>query len=269
MTKEKSKNDLIVIIGGGPAGFGAALAFNNNNYENVVVLEGRPDMNFDVRNSYPVGINVRGQNSIKSLFGSVDKHPDFEKFGLRVDQWKICVGPSINVANFDSGLVYGTSRSDVTVLLYEEVQRRGNEKIKVLFGHKAKHVDLKSRTLLCETENGQEVTFNPKCLIIADGYKSRVRDILAESDKSLKVQKWPWTLSFRVLCSDYYPKTDLNPYIHYIQNQIYTSRFLDGRWTTVVAMKEDSPEFLRSDNPSDENVAELKAHLKKLAPQTI
>jgi len=139
----------------------------------------------------------------------------------------------------------------------------------VLFGHKATSVDLNSKTLVCEGENGQKVTFNPKCLIIADGYRSRVRDILAESDKNLKVQKWPWTLSFRVLCSDYNPKTDLNPYIHYIQNQIYTSRFLDGRWTTVIAMKEDSPEFLKSDNPSDENVANLKAHLKKLDPKTL
>jgi hypothetical protein len=79
------------------------LAFNNNNYKNIVVIEGRSDMNFDQENSYPVGVNVRGQNAIKNLFGLSNNHSDVSGLGLRVDQWKILVGPGINVANFDSG----------------------------------------------------------------------------------------------------------------------------------------------------------------------
>ena len=31
-----NKSDLILISGGGPAGFGAALAFSNNNYKNII-----------------------------------------------------------------------------------------------------------------------------------------------------------------------------------------------------------------------------------------
>lgn len=56
--------------------------------------------------------------------------------GLRVDRWRIFAGPGINLANFDSGLVLGTSRADVIHLLYDETQRRSGQ-IKVMFGCKA------------------------------------------------------------------------------------------------------------------------------------
>ncbi len=161
---ENKKDDLILIVGGGPAGLAAALAFNNNNFTNIIVLEGRADMNFDPENSYPVGVNVRGQNAIKNLFND-SVHSDVSTMGLRVDQWKILVGPGINVANFDSGLVVGTSRAGVTHLLYDETQRR-NGSIKVLFGHKAKDVDLEKRLLKCTTSTGEEKEFRPVCLII-------------------------------------------------------------------------------------------------------
>ena len=260
------KNELILIVGGGPAGLAAALAFDNNNYKNIVVLEGRADMNFDVENSYPVGVNFRGQTAIKNLFGSSTENSDVSNLGLRVDQWKILVGPGINVANFESGLVVGTSRAGVTNLLYDETQRRGT--IKVLFGHRAMEADLKSKTVKCTANNGEEKIFNPVCLIIADGYKSKVRDSLEKIDQSLRIQRWPWNTSFRVLTSEINPKTDLDPYIHYIQNQIYISRFLNGKWTAAISIKENSPAFLLSNEATEENINELEKYVKKVAPIT-
>lgn len=65
----QNKDKKILIIGAGPAGLGAALAFRNNNYKNITVLEAREDMNFDITNSYPIGVNIRGQKSISKLFG--------------------------------------------------------------------------------------------------------------------------------------------------------------------------------------------------------
>jgi kynurenine 3-monooxygenase len=185
-----NENDLILISGGGPAGFGAALAFSNNQYKNIIVLESRPDMNFDEENSYPVGINVRGRNAVKNLYANSSAQLNWDSLGLKVDQWKIIVGPGINVANFDSGLVYGTSRAGVTQLVYDETQRRNS--IQVLFGHKTKSIDLKSKSVTCETNTGQTKVYKPACLVVADGYRSRIRDSLAESHKALKVQQWPW-----------------------------------------------------------------------------
>ena len=261
------KNELILIVGGGPAGLAAALAFDNNNYKNIVVLEGRTDMNFDVENSYPVGVNVRGQTAIKTLFGSSNENSDVSNLGLRVDQWKILVGPGINVANFESGLVVGTSRAGVTNLLYDETQRRGT--IKVLFGHRAMEADLKAKTVKCAANTGEEKIFKPVCLIIADGYKSKVRDSIEKSDQqSLQIQRWPWNISFRVLTSEINPKTELNPYIHYIQNQIYISKFLNGKWTAAISIKENSPAFLLSNEATEENMNELEKYVKKVAPIT-
>lgn len=261
-------NDLILIVGGGPAGYGSALAFHNNGYKNIVVLENRQDLNFDLENSYPVGLNVRGKNSIKYLFKNSELASDLDKLGLRVDDWKITVGPGLNVANFQSGLVFGTSRAEVTHILYRETQLRNGD-IKVMFGHKAKTCDLEKREILCESKSGEEKIFRPKCVVAADGYRSKIRDSLADQDKTLKVHQWPWLLKFRVLLSDVEPKTDLNPHTHYIQNQIYTSKFLNGRWSASISIKEDSPEFLSSTNASSSNVEELRKYLKKMFPKCL
>ena len=257
------KNGLILIVGGGPAGLAAALAFDNNNYKNIVVLESRKDMVFDVENSYPVGVNVRGKNAIKNLFSNSTENPDVSNLGLRVDLWKILVGPGINVANFESGLVVGTSRAEVTLLLYNETQRR--KTIQVFFGHKAYSFDLKARLVKCSSNTGEEKYFQPICLILSDGYKSKIRDQL-EKEGLVEIQRWPWTSSFRVLTSESDPETNLDPYIHYIQNGIYVSRFLNGKWTAVVNINKKTPEFLASTDPSDTNIAELEKYVKKVAP---
>ena len=175
MTEQtKSNNDeLILIVGGGPAGLGAALAFDNNNYKNIVVLEGRPDLKFDEENSYPVGVNVRGNNALTKLFAP--KEINIQSMGLRVDQWKIFVGPGINVATFDSGLVTGTSRAGVNTILYEEAQRRG---IQVLFGHKARAVDLNARTVQCEIGMNSKNKRTLNSLNFGQGY---IRNFLIEA----------------------------------------------------------------------------------------
>lgn len=261
-------NDLILIVGGGPAGYGSALAFHNNGYKNIVVLEGRPDMNFDLENSYPVGLNVRGKKSIKYLFQNSDLATELDNLGLRVDEWKIIVGPNINVANFQSGLVFGTSRAEVTQILYQETQRRNGD-IKILFDHKAKSCDMNKREVLCVNKSREEIIFKPKCLVAADGYRSKIRESLASQDSSLKVQQWPWLLKFRILLSDVEPKTDLNPHIHYIQNQIYTSKFANGRWSAAISIKDNAADFLSSTDSCDSNVEALRQYLKKMFPKCL
>lgn len=253
----------ILIIGAGPAGLGAALAYHNSGFKDIIVIEGRNDLNFNLDDSYPIGLNVRGQNSLKKLFNNSPKTPSNDEIGLRIDQMKIIVGPGINVANFDSGLLIGSTRNGITIMLYEEVLRRGG--IKVNFGQKAVDVDLKRRTIKCISPNGIQ-EYHPKCVIIADGFKSKVRDSLVEQDTSLRVQQWPWKMSFRVLFSDKEPKTDLNPYIHYIHNRTYYAKLTDGRWTVCMSISEETPKFISSDNDSEENVNELHKYLKKLAP---
>jgi hypothetical protein len=104
LTEESSssgKNELVLIVGAGPAGLMAALAFHNSEYTNILIVESRPNFDFDLENSYPIGVNKRGENAIAGVLGN---QPDIEKLGLLVDSWKIIVGPGINVANVESGL---------------------------------------------------------------------------------------------------------------------------------------------------------------------
>jgi kynurenine 3-monooxygenase len=262
------KNGLILIVGGGPAGFGAALAFHNNKYTNIVVLEGRADLNFDVQESYPIGLNVRGQTSINKLVGDEINYNDTSRFGLIVNSWKVIVGPGINVATIDSGLSFGSSRAGVTQLLYSEVEKRGSH-IKVLFDHKAIDVDVKRHTLTCQTSTGEKKEFQPVCLVIADGYRSRVRDRLAEQDNSLHVQQWPWPYGFRALFSEIDPPTELDAYTHYVYNSIYLAKFLNGKWGVVLSLRDNAPEFLFSEESNEENVRKLKKFLKDYCPPAL
>lgn len=73
--------------------------------------------------------------------------------------------------------------------------------------------------------------------------------------------------SFRVLASSNDVTTTLDPAIHYIENRIYISKFLNGKWTAVLSIQENSPQFLRSDNASDENINDLMKYVKKYSHQ--
>ena len=156
------------------------------------------------------------------------------------------------------------------MLLYEKVQQLAS--IRILLGHKAKSVDLGQKTLTCEnTVNGEEKMFQPVCLVLADGYKSKARDLLAQQlpDKSLRIQQWPWNVSFRVLVSEPDVKTDLDPGIHYIYNEVYVAKFRDGRWTAVIGIRDNAPTFLSSYDAGSANVEALKNYLKKICPPAL
>jgi 2-polyprenyl-6-methoxyphenol hydroxylase-like FAD-dependent oxidoreductase len=60
--------------------------------------------------------------------------------------------------------------------------------------------------------------------------------------------------------------TNLNPAIHYMENSTYISRFLNGKWTAVLNIKDNSPQLLKSENASDENVDELMKYVKSQSP---
>jgi len=71
------------------------------------------------------------------------------------------------------------------------------------------------------------------------------------------------------LISDHNVKTQLDPAIHYIHNKTYLSKFLNGRWTAVLAIQSDSPPFLTSNEPSTQNVDDLIKYIKKMTPPAV
>eukprot|EP00759_Apiculatamorpha_spiralis_P014594 PhF_6_TR21180/c0_g1_i1/m.30530 len=112
----------IVVVGAGPAGLGAALAAYHNGHRNVHVYELRSSLVTNPDESYPIGLNLRGQQCLRKLCPATLRDEDIATLGLQVNSWKILVGPMINVANVFSGKVRGTTRADVVDLLLKEVK---------------------------------------------------------------------------------------------------------------------------------------------------
>jgi kynurenine 3-monooxygenase len=63
---EAPRKTNIAVIGGGPVGFAAAIALAKQGYE-VAVYEGRDEIPMNNDNSYPIGVNQRGQDALRRL----------------------------------------------------------------------------------------------------------------------------------------------------------------------------------------------------------
>eukprot|EP00906_Rhabdomonas_costata_P020097 RCo029211 len=257
----------VCIVGAGPAGLGAALAFHQTGHTDVHVFDSREVLETDPEETYPIGLNVRGQHCLLQLCGE-----DFitasqvRAMGLPVQRWKICVG-KLNVANVYSGKVLGMTRMDVVQTLLRCVQDRHAATLH--YAHKAVGVDPKAKTVTFTTDSGKPFTVEADRLIIADGYRSKLRDDLArEHPSELSVSQWTWNNWFRVMWTAPNPTTELDPGIHYIfSGGLYVAKLPSGRWTISTCHREGSAEteFMLSDEPTRENVAKLKAYISKLA----
>ena len=265
------KDELICIVGAGPAGLGAAMAFHKAGFTNVHVYERAQSLKQSAEESYPIGINTRGVSALRKLI-DVSEERVFN-LGLIVNSWDIFVGKwQWRVARFESGKVIGTTRSAVIDLLLEEVKCRNAAVIH--YGHEAKSVDLSSKTVLFSTalsNSESEVLVKPYRLVVADGYRSRIRDQLAAQCSSLKVKQWPWNTNFRVLLSDQDDESNsLDPNIHHIVNGIYIARTPDRRWVAVPSCRTGDPStsFLMDKEGSEANCEKLKSFLSRNAPMT-
>lgn len=260
----------------------AALAFHNCGFKDIHVYESRPESAVRYQSpeeSYPIGVNMRGLTSLRELISGNKESGDtldVSKLGSLVSSWQIFVTKrEWQVAKFDSGAVYGTTRSTVVQILIEEIKKREPD-ITVHYEHSCEDVDAASKTVTLQQkevrDEGEMGAVKVQCdyLVVADGHRSRSRDSLAKQSK-LVVQQWPWNMTFRVLLSDNSDNENskkLEADVHYIVNRIYLATIPDGRWVAVTSCKSGSvkDQFLLSKDPSDENVRRLKEHVKNNAP---
>jgi len=202
-------------------------------------------------------VNSRGKRAMKGLLG-LD-----ENLGDVVSSWDIYVSSfGINVASFKSGTVASTTRSIVVNVLLKHVEEKG---IPIHYDHAVTSADASKHTVTFEIKSGTK-SIACDCLIVADGYRSRARQALEKQSDTLKVRQWSWPMTFRVLVSDQTEEKELDPSVHYIFNSIYAAELRDGRWAVVMSSKSEKEAFLLSDQPTEENIEKLKAHLKSKAP---
>eukprot|EP00756_Hemistasia_phaeocysticola_P001072 Hpha_TRINITY_DN10779_c0_g1::TRINITY_DN10779_c0_g1_i1::g.43632::m.43632/K00486/KMO; kynurenine 3-monooxygenase len=297
-------NKRICILGAGPAGLAAALAFHNVGFQDIYVYEDREEAvvrQQAAEESYPIGVNPRGRRGLQDVItqhkaieepGGQERSDRFfsEAFaalGGYVQSWDIMVSRwEWRVAQFRSGQVIGTTRSAVVQMLLAEIKRRSEQHpgVHVHYGHKAVAADIPSRTLTLETGEGP-TRVSADLLIVANGFRSRIRDSLAEQEKAartqapLAVRQWEWNTTFRVLVgrrpevqkAQPQPKEALDPAVHYIVNGVYVAKIPDGRWVAVMSTKDGdkSSEFLLSKEQSPENATKLREHLAARAPRVV
>lgn len=104
------------IIGGGPVGYAAALLLAKDGIKSTV-YESRAEVVDVPEESYPIGVNPRGLHTLKLIDTALEQK--LRDTGKVINAWEIYSGGGSKVADLPSGVVYGTSRAKVNLLLAE------------------------------------------------------------------------------------------------------------------------------------------------------
>ncbi|HJH13057.1 MAG TPA: FAD-dependent monooxygenase [Brevibacterium ravenspurgense] len=254
----------MIVIGAGPAGLATALLLSKRGHK-VTVYEARKAFDFDARNSYPIGVNPRGQETLRQISPEVlqklkDGGRTIEAFNIWADTRR--------VASLESGTLIAATRAHVTQLLHEEAQR--TDRITIKTGHRLVDLDFDNRLLKFETANGDVVVDASESRVIAaDGTHSRVRRSLAEQIRSFHPRTEDWGVDFRVLRSEpgaQAPKMDPNIHHIFTSRGAYAAAAKDGSWNVVLSAGENDRELLLSHEPTEENTTALRNYVCRYAP---
>ncbi len=180
--------DKVLIIGAGPSGLAAALLFADLGYQNITVVERRSSAkDFEKNKAFTYQIDGRGQKLLKRL----GLMKDLESFGVANKSFHATtILPDGSSKTIDSPIIdkdrvtcYWTTRRNLQTMLYQAVQRRTDDSIKLLYDH--------SLSSITEAENGKalvtitdsqdtELQFSPDILLACDGLTSTTRKLLSD-----------------------------------------------------------------------------------------
>lgn len=271
MSMPDAVTEPVVVIGAGPVGLAAALLLASENRP-VAVYESHATLALSDANSYPIGVNLRGQEALRRIDPALLER-------LRADAqvvaaFRIHAGRR-QVAELPSGTLLATTRAHLTALLLEAAET--NPHITLTTGRRLTRVDVAGKRLLFEDADGatHEVDASGARVVAADGVWSATRTSLAEQLPAFTPDVDPWGVQFRVLFS----RPDaaapgMDPACHYIFSDkgIYTSTLKNGVWCLALSLREgdDEAAFLGASEATPENVAALEryvtAHAAKAAP---
>ncbi|MDJ0799493.1 MAG: NAD(P)/FAD-dependent oxidoreductase [Calothrix sp. MO_167.B12] len=191
----------VVIIGGGPAGLGAALMLAKRGWEDIKVIEQRPTADYyEPDKSFSYQIDGRGQK-LTDLLEITPKLADLSvpntDFYFTIIQ-KNGTRKTIKLPIADSKrkTAYWLPRASFVQLLYQEIQEHWQGSIKVLFNTKCIEINQKKEDLevIIQYHSQDRFTFTPTLLIGCDGLNSIVRQTLYQLEgesNSFEMQKFP------------------------------------------------------------------------------
>ncbi|MGF1674521.1 MAG: FAD-dependent oxidoreductase [Rivularia sp. (in: cyanobacteria)] len=197
MKANKTSDQPVLIVGGGPSGFATALMLAKRGWKNIKVLEKRPSADYyEPDKSFNYLIDGRGQkftdylkitdNLLKNGVASTD----FYLTKITAD------GNSktskLSIVDPEQKAAYWITRKTFVNLLYQEIENNWQDCINVIFNAKCVEInktisnDNQSEKLeiIAEIENAKTIKFEPFLLVGCDGINSIVRNTLKQWDES-------------------------------------------------------------------------------------
>ena len=191
----------VVIIGGGPAGLGAALMLAKRGWKDITVLEKRPSADYyEPDKSFSYRIDGRGQK-LTDLLKITAKLADLsvsdadvyftviQKNGQRKTNKLPIVAPGKKTA-------YWLPRPSFVGLLYQEVMQHWQDSIRVLFQTKCVEIKYEPERveIIAQSQERPKLTFTPTLLVGCDGLNSIVRQTLQKMEgqsSCFEMQQFP------------------------------------------------------------------------------
>jgi 2-polyprenyl-6-methoxyphenol hydroxylase-like FAD-dependent oxidoreductase len=196
-----SSHSNVLIIGGGPAGLGAALMLAKRGWKNITVLEKRPSADYyEPDKSFSYQIDGRGQK-LTDFLGITDQlanlsvaNTDFyltiiEKDGTRKTR-------KLPIADSNRKTAYWLPRANFVDLLYQEINQNWQNQIQVLFNTECLEIKEHPKHLevIAKSQTPEKISFQPRLIVGCDGLNSIVREKLhqLEGESNLfAMEKFP------------------------------------------------------------------------------
>ena len=196
-----SNQNQVVIIGGGPAGFGAALMLAKRGWNSITVVEKRPSADYyEPDKSFSYQIDGRGQK-LTDLLGLTLTLADLSV--PSTDFYFTLIQPDgtrktrkLPIADPSRKTAYWLPRASFVDLLYREIEQHCQDSIQVLFNTKCVEIkqDREQLEVITQSENKEELVFRPTLLVGCDGLNSIVRQTLHQLEgesQGFEMQQFP------------------------------------------------------------------------------
>jgi 2-polyprenyl-6-methoxyphenol hydroxylase-like FAD-dependent oxidoreductase len=192
----------VVIVGGGPAGLGAALMLAKRGWQDIIVLEKRPSADYyEPDKSFSYQIDGRGQK-LTDFLGLTSQLADLsvpstEFYLTLIKKDGTRKTSKLPIADPNRKTAYWLPRASFVQLLYQEIEQNWSDSIQVFFQTQCVEIQRNQEYLeiIAQLPDEKQLTFTPTLLVGCDGLNSIVRQTLHQWEQrkshNFQMQQFP------------------------------------------------------------------------------